>query len=102
MSTLRISNSTCYTQANQAISSQCKQLVKIIENAERATLAENEAKFLSSDEAHKGLLSDVENAQAVAQNEKVLISDIGKAVEKVKAEFGGQSQSEKVAYKTEV
>lgn len=77
-------------------------MVKIIENAERATLAENEAKFLASDEAHKGLLSDVDNAQAVAQNEKVSLGEIGKAVEKVKAEFGGQSQSEKVAYEIEV
>jgi hypothetical protein len=64
-------------------------LVKIIENAERATLAENEAKFLASDEGHKGLLADVENAQAAALNERVSLGEIGKKVEKVKAEFSG-------------
>jgi hypothetical protein len=35
------------------------------------------------------LLAEVENAQAVAQNERVSLGEIGKKVEKVKAEFGG-------------
>ena len=88
--------------ANKKISSQCTKLVEIIENAKQETLYENEARFRASDDGHKALMADVEKAQAAALDERVPLGEIGKNVEKVKAEFGGQFQSEKVAYESEL
>ncbi len=52
-------------------------------------MVENLAKYRASDEGHKALLDDIEKAHAAAKDERMPLEEIGKKVEKLKAEFGG-------------